>query len=150
MVSAINRPRAFSLAELVLALGLITVVVLGLAGLALYSMTAGQKSRDLAAGELVAEQALERLVYDAESNPGAAVWGQDSATAVYAQQLVTLDPTVFNVTTYVTNVAPTTFDPATNQRLKRLDVVVIWQEAQQGKANQGRLQVASSRLLHEP
>lgn len=139
--------RGFTIAEILLALALITVVILTLLGLSIQSLVVGQKSQDLVGGQLVAEQVTERLVYGAESNPAAALWGHNLATH-YAQETVTLGPTVFNVTTYVNDVAPTDF--AINRRLKRLESVVIWQEAQQGKKNAGRLEIRTTRLLHEP
>lgn len=141
------RRRGFSVAEVILSLALITVVVLGLIGVSLYSMSASRKSRDLTAGLMVAEQVIERLVYDAESNAGAALWTANSATA-YQQQTVSMSGSAFNVTVYVSDVSPGVFGAGT--RLKKLDGLVVWQDAPQGKARQGRLQVRTSRLLHEP
>jgi Tfp pilus assembly protein PilV len=135
-------------AEVILALALITMVVLGLLGVSLYSMTASRKSRDVTAGLMVAEQVLDRMVYEAESTAGAALWTTNNAGAVYHQQVVTMNPSMFNVTIYVSDVAPATF--AAGTRLKKLDGLVVWQDAPQGKARQGQLQIRATRLLHEP
>ncbi|MBT9582095.1 hypothetical protein IV102_02030 [bacterium] len=136
------------MAEVLVALSLITFVVLGLLGVSLYSMSAGRKSRDLTAGLMIAEQALERLAYEADSTPGAAVWTTDNQTTAYQQQVVTMNPSVFNVTIYVSDVAPAMF--GANNRLKQLESLVVWQDAPQGKAKQGQLRVRTARLLHEP
>jgi Tfp pilus assembly protein PilV len=154
MVDAtIKRRRGFTVAEILLALALISVVVLTLLGLALHSMTAGRKTRDLSAGQMVAEQVLERLVYDAESHntdtDKAALWSHADPNQIYAQTQVTVEPSVFNVTTYVSDVNAAEFSPLQKKRLKRIQCVVVWQDAPEGKAGYGRLEVRATRLLHE-
>lgn len=152
VVAGLGCRRGFSLAEVLLALALITIVVLTLLGLSIQSLSASQKTRDLTAGQLAAEQVVERLVYEGDTTgPLSPFWTQNSALAPYNQQNVTISNTVFNVTTYLNDVvdSPGLF-VGQKKRLKRLNSTVIWQDAQQGKANQGRLQLQTTRLVHEP
>ena len=133
------------MAEGLLALALITITILALLGVCIYSLSADRKSRDVVGGQMVAEQALERLVYAAESNPGAPFWGHNDAFNVYEQQVVTLTPTDYSVVTYVTDVGGF----PVGGRLKLVDCQVSWQGVPQGKVRQGQLRVRTSRLLHE-
>ncbi|MBT9582949.1 hypothetical protein IV102_06340 [bacterium] len=146
-----RQRQGFTVAEILLALALISVVVLTLIGLSLYSLNANRKSRDVSAGQLVAEQVLERLVYEADTSPASPIWAQNSQSVAYAEQQVTVEPSVFNVTTYVSNVndqAGTIF--VAGRRLKRLEALVVWQDAQAGKSGYGRLSVRATRLVNEP
>ena len=136
--------RAFSVAEIILALAMISVAVLTLLGLSLRSLQSSRKVLDTSSGQLVAEQVLERLVYEAERNSTALIW--TSISTPYQQDTVTMGQTVFNVTVYVTDVAGF----VAPKRLRKLDSTVIWQDAPQGKAGQGRLKIEATRLLHEP
>lgn len=137
--------RGFSVAEVLLALALITVTILALLGVSIYSLSADRKSRDLVAGQMVAEQALERLVYSVENNADAGLWYQNDATTTYAQEVVTLTPTDYRVSTYVTDYGGYPI----GRRLKLVECLVTWEGAPQGKVRQGRLQVRTSRLVHE-
>ena len=140
-----RRQRGFSVAEVLLALALITVTILALLGVSIYSLSADRKGRDLVAGQMVAEQALERIVYAAESNADAGLWYQNDAVATYASQVVTLTPTDYRVATYVTDLGGYPI----GRRLKLVECLVTWEAAPQGKVRQGRLQVRGNRLLHE-
>ncbi len=136
-----------------MALALITVAVLTLLGLCLYSLNASRKSRDLSVGQMVAEQALERLVYEADTNPTSPLWIQNNQTVPYQQQQVVLEPSVFNVTVFVSNVVDSAGPGGqfiSGSRLKRLESLVVWQDAQAGKAGYGQLRIRATRLVHEP
>jgi hypothetical protein len=88
----------------------------------------------------VAEQVLERLVYEADTNPTSPIWAHNSQAVAYSEQQVVVEPSVFNVTTYISNVndqGGTIF--VAGRRLKRLEAQVVWQDAQAGKAGYGRL-----------
>lgn len=145
-----KKPRGFTVAEVLLALALITIAVLTLLGLSLYSLNASRKSRDVTAGQMVAEQTLERLVYEADTNPASTLWSQNSQTVPYQQQQVTMEPSVFNVTVFVSNVVDTGGQFVAGSRLKRLESLVVWQDAQNGKSGYGQLRVRATRLVHEP
>ena len=53
------RKLGFSIAEVLLSLGLLTVVLLTLLGLATQALHTNRKNLDTAAGQLVADQALD-------------------------------------------------------------------------------------------
>ena len=150
MDPTVIRRRGFSLAEILLALGLITIVVLTLLALSLQSLKTNQKINDTTAGQLVAEQVLERIAYQAESSNTAAVWPINNPLAPYSADQVTVGDSVFNVTVYATDVTDSSGLMIAPKRLKELDATVIWQNDQQGKAGQGNLRIQATRLVHEP
>lgn len=135
----------FTIAEVLLSLGLLTVVLLTLLGLATQALQSNRKNLDTAAGQLVADQALERIVYDAEQSASAAVWGINSLTVPMSSTIVTMGSTPYNVTLYANDSLA-----VAGRRLKRVRATVIWADAPNGKAGQGRLQVEAARLVHEP
>lgn len=138
----VSHKKGFTVAEILLALLLISVAILTLMGLSLQSLSASRKSQDTLAGQLVAEQVLEKLVHDVETATSASpFWA--AVEGVYQNQVIAQGSTSFNVTLSVTNV---TGQP----RLRLLEADVRWQDAPQGKARQGQLRVTSSRLIHEP
>lgn len=149
MEAALNRLRGFTIAEVLLALGLVTVAVLALLGLSLRSLQANRKVNDTLSGQLVADQAVERIVYQAESSASDPVWSH-AVPAPYQSTTVTQGDSVFNVTVYATDVNDTGGGFIAGKRLKLLEAEVTWQDAPNGKAGQGRLQVRTSRLVHEP
>lgn len=144
MATAIARQQGFSVAEVLLAMALITVTLLALIGVSIFSLSVDRKSRDLVAGQMVAEQAVDRLVYAAESNPAASFWAHEVGLGLYEQQVVTLTPTDYQVTMYVADLG----FPAP-RRLKQIDCEVTWQGVPQGKVRQGQLRIRASRLIHE-
>jgi len=137
-------------AEVLLALALLVVAVLALLGLSLQTMKTNQKINDTTAGQLVGEQALERIAYQAESSGTAAVWSSNSLITPYSMDQVTQGDTVFNVTVYAVDVvdSPPTF--TAGHRLKQIESTVIWQNAPTGKVSQGRMNIHAMRLVHEP
>lgn len=141
--------RAFTLAEVLLALALITVALLSLIGLCVQALHTGSKSADLSVGVMLAEQEVERLAYAAENAPGSAFWTTNSATTVYASQTVTVGNGSFDTSLYVTDVGGVFAPPA--KRLKQIHSVVTWTDAgSNGRPGQGRLRATAVRLLHEP
>jgi Tfp pilus assembly protein PilV len=137
----VNQNKGFTVAEILLALLLISVAILTLMALSLQSLSASRKSQDTLAGQLVAEQVLEKLVHDVETATSTSpFWA--APEGIYQNQVITQGSTSFNVTLAVSNI--------TGQRLRLLQADVYWQDAPQGKARQGQLRVTSSRLIHEP
>jgi len=136
---------AFTLAEILLALGLISIVILTILGLSIRSLHVNRKNMDTTVGQMVANQALERLVYEAEHDSTAPVWANNSATIPFSNTQVTMGDTAFNVSIFASDALSTP-----GSRLKRLKSQVIWSDAPQGKVGKGVLRVEATRLVHEP
>jgi len=148
MASKLTSRGGFTVAEVVLALALVSVTVLTLMGLCLRTLQANRKNVDTGMGQLVAEQAIEQIAMSAEASATAPVWASNSAVVAYSSDTVQVAGTTFQVTTYATDVAPTVF--VATKRLKRLQTRVVWKDLQQGKMGYGNLRAESTRLVHEP
>lgn len=149
----IARRAAFTLAEVLLALALVTIVLLSVVGLALNAMSAMSKSVDVSAGISVAEQQIERLAYDAESAPSSAFWTFNNQVNTYSTGQVTVGASRFNTATYVSDVADSGGNfVVSGKRLKQVKTVVIWSDAGPDgkKAGKGTLRASAARLVHEP
>lgn len=145
MAGKVTSQRGFTVAEILLALALISIVILTLLGLSIRSLQVNRKNLDTAVGQLVANQALERLVYEAEHDSTAPVWASNSTTIPFSNTQVTMGDTPFNVTIFASDALS-----APGPRLKQLKSRVVWSDTPQGKAGQGILRVEATRLVHEP
>jgi type II secretory pathway pseudopilin PulG len=151
--SRITRRSAFTLAEVLLALALVTIVLLSVVGLALNAMSAMSKSVDVSAGLNVAEQEIERLAYDAENAPTAAFWTFSNQVNTYSTGQVVVGASRFSTATYVTDVADSGGNfVVAGKRLKQVKAVVVWSDAGADgkKAGKGTLRATAARLVHEP
>lgn len=145
------RLRGFTVAEVVLALALISVTVLTLLGLCLRTLQASRKTIDTGSGQMVLEQALEAVAQAAEKSDSAAVWGTNSASLPYSSDAILLNQTTYQVTVYATDVAVTSGVPfAADKRLKLLRATAVWRDQQQGRMGYGVFRASSTRLVHEP
>ncbi len=141
----VRKLKGFTIAEILLSLGLLAVVLLTLLGLATQALQSNRKNLDTAGGQLVADQALERAVYDAEQSSSAPVWAINSTTVPMSTTTVTLGTTPYSVTLYANDSLT-----GTTGRLKRIRASVVWADAPNGKAGQGQFRVEAARLVHEP
>ena len=141
----VRKLAGFTIAEILLSLGLLAVVLLTLLGLATQALQSNRKNLDTAGGQLVADQALERAVYDAEQSSSAPVWAVNSLTVPMSTTIVTLGTTPYSVTLYANDSLT-----VASKRLKRIRARVVWADAPNGKAGQGQFQVEAARLVHEP
>lgn len=139
------RKLGFTIAEILLSLGFLAVVLLTLLGLATQALQSNRKNLDTAAGQLVADQALERAAYDAEQSASAAIWSINSLTVPVSSTTVTMGSVPYGVTLYANDSLV-----VAGKRLKRIRARVIWADAPDGKAGQGQLKVEAARLIHEP
>ena len=140
--------KGFTLAEVLLALLLISVAILTLLALSLQTLSASRKNVDTMGGQLVAEQVLEKLANVAEITPESPLWYASDPLTPYRNDILTQGDTAYNVSIYISDVAG--FPPTPGQRLKLLQADVVWQDQPQGKARQGTLRISTSRLLREP
>ncbi len=139
------RKLGFTIAEVLLSLGFLTVVLLTLLGLATQALQSNRKNLDTAAGQLVADQALERAAYDAEQSASASIWSVNSLTVPMSSTTVTMGTIPYAVTLYANDSLT-----VAGKRLKRIRVRVLWADAPNGKPGQGQLKVEAARLVHEP
>jgi Tfp pilus assembly protein PilV len=147
----VARLRGFTVAEVVLALALISVTVLTLLGLCLRTLQASRKTIDTGSGQMVLEQALEAVAQAAESSDAAAVWASNSATTPYSSDPVLLNDVTYLVSVYATDVVAASGLPfAADKRLKLLRATVEWRDLPQGRMGYGLLRASSTRLVHEP
>lgn len=156
-----KRVLGFSLAELMVALGMIAAMSLVVFALFLQLVKGAEKQTHLAAGVVLAEELMtERLqVIFNDAEPGLTkddFFSTDSPPNAPLQGTMALGTTTY---TYEMNyeTVTNTFgdevggDPAANNRLKRVDITIWWwtgdpEEARQGY---GLLRAGSSRFVNE-
>ena len=151
MVAILSRRRGFTVAEVLLAILLIAVSLLTLLGLSLRTLQANRKTIDTGSGQMVAEQLIEEIAHSAEISKTAPVWAVNSAVVAYSTDVVVIQGTPFEATTYAVDVvasSPPLF--AATKRLKKLTTEVIWKDLAQGKMGYGQLHARASRLVNEP
>ena len=141
--------RGFSLAEVLLAMALSAVAVLTLIALSLSALRSERKSSDSLVGQLVADEAIERLVYDAQANSAHPIWGADDSVNAYAVETIVSSETNFTLVTYARDVDSATFTP---RKLKRIEVVSHWWGSEsnaKGRSGMGKLEAHAIRLVRE-
>lgn len=153
MIESVRRgERGLSLAEIVVALGLVTVLVLVLAALSFSALGSGQKSDDLGMAVQVAQQQLRKAAAQAKSDPS--FWGMDYLAAPWTTGSVKVGNTHFEFEVF----AQTLMDPSTGQpvggnpvnanRVKKVDIVVSW-ENDRHQAGRGKQSTRASCLVTE-
>lgn len=150
--------RAFSLAELLVALGLISVAILGLLALSIALAKGNQEGIDKTIGGEVASQLTDRLVAQLRSDtpPGtrSGFWNNDYTATPWDQGTFQNNGTTYNYKLYAETVRDTSGQPVgggtAGNRLKKVDVYVWWWDSET-KAHQGygELKVLSTRLVSE-
>lgn len=147
-----GRGRGLSLAEVMVALGLITFMILALAGLSFSTLSSSQKSGDVALATQVAHQQLKRSVETARADPN--FWAADHLAAPWTTGTVTVGSTEFRfevfAQTLVDSVAGTELggDPANSNRVKKVDIVVSWMSSGP-RVGYGKLSTHASCLVNE-
>lgn len=135
---------------MILAMALASVAVLSLVALSLSALRGERKASDSLVGELVASEAMERLVYDMQASTSHPLWAQNSATVAYGTENTVSSGTEFTLVTYASDMDSATFTP---RRLKRLHVVARWWRAENdggGRSGMGKLEAHAIRLVREP
>lgn len=150
--------RAFSLAELLVALGLISVAILGLLALSIALAKGNQEGIDKTIGAEVAAQLTDRLVAQlrADAPPGVrnSFWLKDDMITPWDSGTLQNNGTTYNYKIYAENVRDTSGNSiggtTAGNRLKKVDVHVWWWDSET-KAHQGygELKVLSTRLVSE-
>lgn len=131
--------RGFSLAEVLLALGLCAVVLLMVIALGISANRTQRKSSAALIGHSYANQVLETFLYDVPPS-GASFWAQTSYASPYAQDQEQLGQVQYTSRLYL--------DPmgAPAPGLLRCTVNVSWSAG----AQQGTQALSISRLVYAP
>ncbi len=162
MRSSGHRWRGFTLAEVLLAIGLIAVALLALIGHSTLLMGAAQKSDDTSVAAAVARSHLDRLAsqvaLDQPSGQRQRVWAQTSSTAPFVTVNERVGSTEYQVEVFVSDIvnARTGFPLGTGPtgaenpktRLKQIEAVVTWWDSKtQDRPGYGKLEHRAARLL---
>ena len=152
---------AFTLPEILLALGLIAVALMALVGHMTVLLNASQKGDDTSVASMVAQTHLERLTkqvqLDNPANSRAKIWAYNKADTPWSQPKETVGATDYEVSIFVTDVLSTNGHPLGSgangtenpkTKLKQLQAVVTWWDPQdRGRPGLGRLELRAARLL---
>lgn len=130
-----------------LALGLIAVAVLSLVALSLSTIRSSRKSGDVLIGQMVADQQVEKLAYEAETVTGGSFWSFSNTATPYATDVATVSATEFRVALYASDVVGMT---TPGQRLKKVRALVTWWDTSQNRQGYGQMRASASRVVHEP
>ncbi len=158
-MSTHSSARGFSLAELILSIGLFSLAVLALLGLSLSILRTDSKALERSAGTLIADQLLQRtlaqLRNDEPLGSRGAFFGGDHSKAPWSEGTIQNDQTEFSYKLYSRPV----LDRATGaelsesspgNRLRKVEIHVWW-ASEEGQARQGSgfLEVWTTRLVSE-
>jgi type II secretory pathway pseudopilin PulG len=152
------RRRAFTVAELVLALALLAVGVLATAALSISLLRGDRKAIDSSVGTMVARQVLKQHVDQVRANipvgRKASFWAQDWVNTPWQTGTVRNNDTDFSYAIYAHTVTDTSGTPVgsalPNNRLRKLNVLVHWWASEQARrSGYGKLQASATMLIHE-
>lgn len=156
-----HERTAFTLAEVLLALGVVVLTILATTAFTIAVLRATQKTTDQPVGTLVAERLLSEEIYRAQSDspPGAraSFWDNDWVSTPFRTGTVRRNETDYQYWIYAETVNDlTTGQPlgnggtVTNNRVKKVDIAVSWFGAQGGtRGGYGRLLRTATRLVNE-
>lgn len=151
----------FSLAEVLLAMGTFTLVILTMIALIISLNRGSRKSIDLAAAQFAADQVITILVDRAQKNqpPGehSRFWDNDYSApgAAYQEGSLTANRTEFFYRMDATTARDATNNPINDDlpfnRVKLVQVEIYWwnPSSTATRAGYGRLTTRASRLVHE-
>ena len=151
--------RAFSLAELLVALGLFAVAILAILGLSISVARGSQEGEDQAVAGTVSRHLLERVVdrVRTDSPPGTAqdFWDNEHpASNPWEDDEYESNNTLYQYRVFATTVNNTLGDPVggttPGNRLKKIDIVINWWDSDTTeRAGYGKLEFRNSRLVSE-
>lgn len=139
------------MAELILAVGLITLTILFLLGLSTATLRASNKSANLYPGYQVARKELDRVAAAAAGDP--AFWIQDYTASPWESGSVRVGGTEFTFEIFARTLidqsssAPLGTTTSAENRVKKVDVVVRWWGGD--RQGHGQLMVRASQLVNE-
>ena len=135
-----RRRKAFTLAEIILAIGLTVVAVLSAIALGISAMQSNQKSSDLMLASTLATQTTESFVYGL---PGVTdpFWSTVQ-TGIYQTSSVQLGNSTFEQDLFLQDLS------STQAGLKMVLVNVSWGSGATGRTGYGQQSVQVSRLIY--
>ena len=152
-----RRLTAFTLGEVLVALGLVSVAILSILALSIAIARTNQESVDQSVGGLVATQLLDSMIDRLRADPPSGL-REDFLNSEYTLSPFDSGTIVNNGTEYqyeifVTTVKNSSGDvvgEAMGRRLKKVDVKISWWDAKDTeRQGYGKLQFAQSRLVGE-
>lgn len=162
MDSILPRRRGFTLAELILSAGLITLAILMAVGIFTALLRSSQKSADRSSGSVVAGSVLQEEIYSIfdgthPTTTKNAFFGTDSPPGAPLLGTVTLNNTVFTYRIYHTTLQDVSGgggsvgDLMGNNRVKRANITVWWwtSGSTQQRTGYGFLRSSLTKLINE-
>jgi hypothetical protein len=153
-----RRPRAFSMAELILSLGFFAIVVLVLIALSITVLRTDSKALETSAGSLVADRLMAQTIAGLKADDPAGIRDEflsaEPSANPWRQGQVTNHHTIFYYTITVSTVKDGAGQPlgaeAGGNRLKKMDVHVRWAgQDRSGRTGFGQLEVWAAQLVNE-
>lgn len=149
---------AFTLAECVLALALLTMILLTLVGTTISSLRASEKSALLGPATQVSDSLMNRTLYqvanDLPAGSNASFWGAAGLWRGPIQE--TIGGVNYEYVIYANTVLDAAGGPLggaiPNNRVKKVDIRVWWWEARSNNGTRqgyGKMEVQASRLVEE-
>lgn len=153
--------RAFSLAEVLLSVGIMAMALVALFNLVGSALKNSSRTENLAVAGDVAEQQLNREIYGAlNDQPGGArddFWKNDFVALAWRQGTRQVNHMDFHYAIYAQTVndavtgKPIGLTSAKSNRIKKVDIVVWWMHASPhgGRQGYGRLRTGATRIVNE-
>ena len=156
-----HSPRAFSLAEVLLSVGILAMALVALFNLAGSALKNSSRTENLALAGDVAELELNREIYgaihDQPSGSRAQFWDNEFVSAPWRQGSTRVNGMDFQYSIYAQTLndsltgKPVGQTAATSNRIKKVDIVVWWMHssAEPGRQGYGRLSTGACRIVNE-
>lgn len=152
------RRRGFNFAELMLAVGVLSLVILTLVALVGATLRSNSKSSTLGKATAVADELLQQTIYDVQADNGGVlatsfwategVWRDSAANGQIVRGGTTYDYTI-DVATLMAGGSPM---GAPTNRVKKIDVTVEWWNSRANggdRQGQGKLRTCVTQLMNE-
>jgi Tfp pilus assembly protein PilV len=150
--------QGFSLAEMLVALGLISVAVLSVLALSISIAKGNQEGTDRATGAVVARQlvnrVLDRLRADIPAGTNADFWDNEHTSTPFDSGVFRSNNTDYQYKVYAQSVEDSSGvsvgGTTPDNRLKKVDVIVWWWDSEKTeRQGYGKLEVRNTRLVSE-
>ena len=147
-----------SLAEMMVALGLISVAILAVLALSISIARVNREGTDRAIGGVVARQLVERLIdglrADIPAGSAADFWDNEHSAAPFETGFFRTNNTDFEYKIFASSVLDASGDSiggtTVGNRLKKVDVFVYWWDSEtEERQGYGKLEIQNTRLVSE-
>lgn len=153
--------RAFSLAEVLLAIAILAMAIVALFNLAGSAIKNASRTESLALAGDLAERELSRAIYSVTNDQPAGslanFWNNDFLTVPLRQGNVMVNNLEFQFAIYAQTLndaasgSPVGMTTVTSNRVKKVDIEVYWMQASATSPRQGygRLRTGATRIVNE-